>query len=522
MKEYSFSLAPFFQAGIRKDHREATNQPSLLSCKGLKALAPHGLVAPEPITAPMGLTVDWPFPQLFRNQSVTLAGTRSAIYSIDETTWDATVLSLYDAMNPGVPKTIVAPGDDWHWAGMGPNWIATNGVSTVFLTSIKSMYGLQDKVLVFDIIPFQTCCDHMGRVLFGGLSNQFWSSGMQSLIGELLGGGTPTGLSQQLTSGDNWVWFSSVGGGNVLWPIYLQLMVAGVIGIGDYGTSRPAFLDGIERNDFGWIVLSFQGKVLALRPLGKHVIAYGENGISALVMAPLPGVTSSVHAVTPFGEHSIAAFGILSRHMVGGTNDRHVFIDRSGWLWQLTPDLQLTRLGYREQFSPFLNTDVAIEAGPIEDDIYIGNSSTGYLLAKSGGLTSLNEWPTSVRQIGADLVGFTVGSGYDFSFKTSSFNMGQRQVKLLANVHLDGEGYSNASVRTWWRMSQADAFTAGSWVPINSLGFAFPRASGVDFQLEFKGTGSSNTRLDYANVSWQRSDLRALRGIGQDQTTTGA
>lgn len=527
MKEYSFSLAKHLQNGLRSDAREASNQPSLVSTFGVKALAPFGLVAPNPISQPINLPIDWPFPQLFRNESLTLAGTRDQIYSIAPD-YTATQLPLFDAMAPGTPKTIAAPGDDWHWAGMGPNWLVTNGVSTVFKTTQNSIYSQPDQVLVFDSIPFQTACNFKrSRVLLGGLSDHFFSPTMQSVLNELLGLGVATGLNTTLTSGDNMVWFSSVGGGNVLWPIYLQMMVEGVIGVGEYGNFAPAFLDGIERNDFGWNVVGFQGKVLCILPLGESVIVYGENGICALTPTQIARTANPVHLITPFSEKSLCPFGITSRQMVGGSDDRHIFLDKNGWLWQITKDLQVSKLGFKEIFSSFQDTNVSIETGPIEDDFYIGNPSQGFILSKSGGLTETDVWPTSIREINGELVGFglnnyTAGTTASWSFKTSTFNMNVRQVKHIANVHLDGEGFSNAYVRTWWRMSQGDAFHATGWIPFNSMGFAYPRVGGADFQLEVIGQQSGKLRLDYVNVSWQGSDYRAIRGIGETNPSSGA
>ena len=113
-------------------------------------------------------------------------------------------------------------------ADMGKSYMLFNGSCTV-LYMPKSSYG--DKVLVDDTVNVDCGTYHRARVVMGALgTNDFyltaWESYYETLAEEEISGSE---YADDITAGSNFVWWSSIGGGDVLWPYNKDLAMTGTI-----------------------------------------------------------------------------------------------------------------------------------------------------------------------------------------------------------------------------------------------------------------------------------------------------
>jgi len=83
LREYEATFKEGLAKGLRSDESNPINSEALIECFNAKP-AERGLVPFEPLTCPIsGLTIDWPFPQLFIGPYARLLATRTKLYSLD-------------------------------------------------------------------------------------------------------------------------------------------------------------------------------------------------------------------------------------------------------------------------------------------------------------------------------------------------------------------------------------------------------------------------------------------------------
>ena len=166
-----------------------------------------------------------------------------------------------------------------------------NGASTVFHTSHDKMFGMTDKVFVQDDVWIETGCEYKGRALLAGFDNtKFWNIQWQHFF-ESWAGKYDLGLDLDLAFQDNMVWWSTIGGGDLLWLFYPYLHMTGINSIEDaYTMEKPLIFDYLKRNECGFMPMNWQGRVRHLIPFRDVVMGYGDNGVSALrsVVDPQP------------------------------------------------------------------------------------------------------------------------------------------------------------------------------------------------------------------------------------------
>jgi len=511
MKEFATKIERELEAGLRSDSRAKVNHIQLVQCKNLKPVKGVGLCPYEPASNPFsGLSYSHPFPQLFKGRNVTLLAFATAVYTVNESTWAKTLITTYDVFDEASTKSITT-GGAWHFVDLGDVWFLFNGVCVVFKTNRRGMFGYSEKVFVQTVQTIQTGCTHRGRVITGGFSSDFWQGDWKQWMDEWLADGG-SGV-EKANLGSNFVMWSGIGGGDLLFWLLPRIAIYGVLEDPNYHSNTKALIfDMLKRNDLGWMPMEWEGTVQRVAPLGKNVIVYGDNGVTALVPV--------VEPVSTFGKVEIATFGVYGRACVGVGKDRHIFLDKAGRVWQITADLQLTQLGYEEFLYSTLATAI-ISYNPILEEFVIGHSAGSYVLTDAG-LGFATQKVTSIAVIDGAVKGVAPDvSDVEALIETDRFDLGVRGIKQLSTINIGGTSLTSSvmSVAAKYRFNKGSALSTTPYMITNNEGNARLEPSGIDFALLVKNTNYVYADIGYIEVRYRVTDRRYIRGIYASQNT---
>lgn len=504
MREFKGHETTALMTGLRPSSRGSRYTQHLYEATNVQ-LDDFGLQGYSAVTQAIdpAPTISFPFPQLFRFKRRTFLLEQTAINSVDEVSfpWSSNSLTTYDPDTPANTKAITGSGV-WHGADFGDSYFFTNGTSVVFLLGVEKLHGNSEKVFVQNSVTVNTLCTHKGRLVAAGFdSSNFWNSTFDSIFSTWRSALTESADFQFPVDeiGEAWLFYSSIGGGDFLpWLFYPSGYSY------DIGPDAGKLLEAFEENHVGFLPMPYQGIVQVVKPLGDHLIAYGEDGIAAF---------------TPFANQYAVGYG-LSRHLkvgvdgrsaVGGDDERHFFIDKSGSLWTVGGDLSFQQLGYEEFFFPYLGGDMAIVSSDKEDRTYFSDGTDHYLW-KNGGLTKHDQALTSVVfQEGGEVGVVDSLSGSEALVTTGVLDMNIAGLKTLTWVELGYEDGGTVSVALDYRYGQ-NAFARSDFVEINEDGFARLQITAREFRIVVKATDHENFELDYIQYAWQPTDKRTIRG----------
>jgi hypothetical protein len=296
----------------------------------------------------------------------------------------------------------------------------------------------------------------------------------------------------------NWVMWSSIGGGDFpLWLLYPD----GYEQLG-LGPSKERFVEAMKRNELGWAPLPFNGTVQVLKPLGENVIAYGDEGIQAI----LPRGNK-------IGFRRVANFGVLGRGAVGGDQDSHVFLDSRGTLWELGSDLTLRRLGYDEWFSAFPATSTALSLKPSPKEVFICSPTKGYMLNSQGLIEHPDKVTSGTFMDGSFYAVMTSAVSGDIRVRTTSHDNRRQALKQLHDIQIWYEDITDLTVRVLYRYDHNSSWVTWGPVAVNPQGVVYPALTALNFKVEVRGTPGTLPRLDGIEVRWNLVDKRAIRGV---------
>lgn len=506
--EILYNLSSFLEKGLRRTENLTLGAPANVEVLGLRptegGMRAH-LKPDDPFSGAVSVT--WPFPQFFRTRSKTLLCYETTVYEVDESDWSTTELTTYNMLDETVEKAITA-GGTWQFVDMGKSWALFNGSCSVFKTDWFS-----EKALVVDGVSIQTGSFFRGRLLLGGFGSDFWSSTVDGtswsdLWGsetELLGTwGHSLGSPEQ-----NWVWWSRIGGGDVLHLFRPDLAQSGIPGLSSlsniHDEDDPLWLDFLKSLQTGMMPMDWRGSVLNMLPLRDRVVVYGEDGVS--IVSP-----ASTDLSPTFGliESSIPQ-GLAHRTACGGTQDQQFFIDNYGDLWTITTQ-GFQKLGFGEFLSPYLDEDWIITPDPREQEVILSCSSTSFVLSNNG----LSESKYSVSGGGFVSGGFGATfvqqTGTKFKLQTNPFDMNAGDQKRLVSVEADYEGVSDLTLKISVRYERG-----GDWITLSTLypspegQFLFP-VMGCEFYLTLEGTFTTSTLLKALRVRFHYASDRGVRG----------
>lgn len=245
-----------------------------------------------------------------------------------------------------------------------------------------------------------------------------------------------------------------------------------------------------------------QGDVLYVKPLRDHVVAYGENFITAYSPVEVP--------IPTFGKMDLASYGIACRGAVAGGLDKHAFIDVRGKLRVLNNQLQMQVYDYEEWFYPAIEAgtaEIAMSYDENEDRFYITmkDATTDvvcmYLFTNSG----LSKIETQIVHCLAgtrhtassgEISGcIEDGGGDNFHLLTDWIDFGTSELKELHSLQIVGEDYTSMKARVWFLPTQNTSIVAGESYTPDNRGEIFPEQTGVAFQLELLSTDYTNVRV---------------------------
>lgn len=512
MKEFGFDIDLW--KGLRKYSDQRREVDSLVECvNAVPKGEERGLVQYNEVINPMSsITVTWPFPQLFRGKGVTLLAYETAIYTVNETTWVPTLITTYDAFDISNTKSITA-GGVWHFMDFYDTWMLFNGKCVVFHTERYNIFGGTDKTLVQDAVTVQTGCDFRGRGLMGGFKvSDFQTTDWQTFWSNWLLN-KPSGMTISETIDTNFVLWTSIGGGDLLWLFYKDIAESGFTADGFHDAVRPLVFEQMRRNERGFMPMPWQGTILKLAPLGNKVIVYGDGGISALVPYAEP--------VPTFGLVDVLGVGVAERGAVAVGPMGHVFVDQTGMLWLIDGELKLRQLGYQEYFRDMIGNDIVGTYDPLENEYRLCSGTKGYLWSP-GGLCEISQLVTSAARVGADDVGIFVKTGDgSMVITTDVFDMKMMGIKNVSQVDLGASASTTAEVAIDYRYKTGDKFYRSGWKRVNQYGTVFPNVSGIEFRLVIRANPYDAMKYDRVSVRWKSSDKRFVRGAYTKQQILG-
>ncbi|KKN73952.1 hypothetical protein LCGC14_0395170 [marine sediment metagenome] len=541
MREFSDTISKPFEAGLRRYHKTRRGEQQLFELINLKSTQ-FGLVPYEPVVNPFSeeilggglLDLDFPFPQLFVGKKYTLLASRNKIYFVDPNDWSAIYeLTLYDAENVDNEKSITE-GGHWEFIDFWDFWILTNGKCSVFGCGKDRMLGDTFKVYVHDGVPVSCGCDHKGRVIFGGFDpTQFWDSTWETLWDSWYAVNQDTGISQttqegadtvKMPVGNNFVWWSSIGGGDALFLFFPQIVGQTGFITSSYGASKPIIMDILKKNEQGFVPMPFQGMVRASRPLGDYIINYSDGGVNA--MKPTAGPAPTMEQI------DLGLGGISNRGAIAGDDNSHVYIDNSGMMIMISSNLEVTPLGYREFFYPLLGTDIIIShsSNPQNNsrfgEYYISNGDQGFYLGE-GGLNEHKQIVTSTKYFQGNTIGFCnemVDIADVFGYiGIDVLDGGMVGLKTLEWVRITGTetmwdptvdaSSLSVAVDYRYRIGTDTSWKRTSYKKVNREGIVYFPIAALDFRIMIRVSEYDKLDIDYIEYGIKIGDKRFQRSV---------
>ena len=526
MREFIDRIDKSMLQGLRPRDRLLVDSNFLFQSQNAIPRA-EGMELYEKITDPFSSapTVNFPFPQLFRGKEVTLLCFENTIYTVTETAgaWTTTLITTYDYADTGNTKAIATGGGIWQFVDYGADsWFLFNGLEVIFKRRHLEFAAGANKVFVQDDIDINTGCTHMGRHITGGFNaSNFWNADWQTFFDTWLAKVTATNsaipLDGTLGLGENYVMWSAIGGGDILGHFYSEIGIKGITLEQD--AADPMFLDILERNDSGYVPMPTPGKVLCVKPFGKNVIVYSEDGITALQFSLSP--------IPTYGVKQLTSFGIYERGAVGGDDLQHTFVDTSGNVHIINENLEVKRLGYTEYIGGMVGDSMLVTQDPLLKDIYISSDSDCYLLSDSG-LGQASELVTSIDMAEGGRIGvskvLTATGRKDFLICSHQRDMGYRGFKMIQSLEVGIDTADPVYVAIDYRHSKSDGYTRTGFVLCSPEGVAVIPATGIDFRYVVKVPYVDDTNWyvepDYILAHWKAIDNRFRRGLADVNTGT--
>ena len=512
MREYSYKRK--LTTGLRRRAETGRNVDVLVESTFVKPVE-EGLRSASAVVNPFASSQysAFPFPQLIRGATVTLLVGRATLKEVDTSAdiWTTTDIVTYDAYNPTVRKPIV-PGGVWQFIDFFDTWLLLNGRCVVYKShEVGMITGETDRVLVQDTVDVNTGCAFKGRVLFGGFNpDTYWTAEWKTIWNDYVAAFN-FDVSRDMPVGENFVMWSSIGGGDALNLFHADLATSGHI---NEDTQTNLFLDYYKRNEAGLLPIPYPGTLQALKPHNKGVIVYGENGVGLLfpVTEPIP----------TFGFQPLLNIGISDRGAVGGDEEMQIFIDTGGKLRSIDANGKVELLDYSEYLAALLGQDMVISYDRSDTEFYIsGRTEAGdkltYVLTPKG----LGKAPQHITSAffaeGALLGVFVEESSTEVVMVTDIMDFEIRDLKLITTVELGAETNGDIWVAVDYRYSKSDAFVRSEWVLLNAEGFARVQKAGIEFRLCVKCSTYVGLKLDYVTVRWGLAGKRIVRGLYAEQ-----
>lgn len=211
--------------GLGATDRMPANSESFVELSGCLA-APEGLIAYQSkvnedllsLMEDAGISVEHPFPQVFRCQKKTIVLTETALYVVTEgTPWTWAKATVLDFHDQSYTYRIAPGGGAWAVVDVGDPIIAFNETN-MLLIGQSSVFG-EDKFLA------GAMCSFRGRIMMGDFSdwNEEWAA-----IAQMINADSPVSFPTTVTP--NLIWWSKFGADDFYWMLQPIQAVYGPIG----------------------------------------------------------------------------------------------------------------------------------------------------------------------------------------------------------------------------------------------------------------------------------------------------
>jgi len=468
---------------------------------GIEGYTPNVKAFP-PIYAVGGVTlldttIDWPFPQIFHTDSGLYMGNKTGLYVLEYT---------------------------------GGKWIGTAITSTVYTHGITWPWTLANSPL-FPVFASGDC------FVYYDYDNTYWAVWNKTYDGET-------------REGSRWSdeWYQPVAAcafkGQIITcgattattsPSQSRIVRWTEIGAFDFlGKTANA-----RKNTAGFTYAPTDDGEILLRclPIKNMVIIYGTFSTFALVSVDRP--------VATFEIRPLKGVGIGNPLAVGGNLDKHLMIDRFGYLWMVTytPGVvggghsEMKRLGYSEYFADSVG-DVSVVYNNMEDEFYIGDGRRSFLY-NDFGLTEIGKCVTSfvdlknsqitnqndVENIYNDPAGFIRPlPEQEFYYSTDILDFNLSAIKTIESVEIGGSFglKTTAEVMVQWRNDKRGSFRDTPWKRCSPEGFVAPLVSGVEVKVILRLSTYVDIELNHITVRYKVTDKRFIRGMYQNVSSSDA
>jgi len=505
-REHPYTIREALQNGLAPVSPVAPNAPWLELCQNVVP-SEHGAVDPEPVTYPLPgdpPEISWPFPQLLAGGRVILLCGETSINMVDSDSW--TLLSSSQprsSLDLSTPMDITA-GGVWHLAAMQDVWFLTNGKTLVF--DAPSNQGF---VLANIATKFQSICHDDYRLVLGGPSGAWfslsrWTDCVMPAWREAQG--LDRFSHDEQVVDDAWIIWGVRGGGANDIPYHTLLAALGLRGNDEFDYVQPIILEAIERGEIGMAPTRGYGKILAVKPLGRRVIGYGENGVFTL---------------TPEGntyrEERVSGVGLKDRGAVAGDDNEHVFIGSDDGLWVYPDNAETPRSLRFEYLLSSLGSDIVVSYDPARRHYWISDDTICYVLNEHKRLGGpVYVLPTGLfRDRTKGLVGITDTDGDTSTVQVRScpIDLNARGWKRMHVYQFQGDGLDSMYGLVYWRRGSHDVWHYGTSVPFNYQDVAYPTTDFVDCKIQISGTkGEGETHIAQIEARYVAMDRRARRG----------
>jgi len=541
MREFSADLGDILKTGLRNrevDDRQALKFLELCNLEPTDSgLVPFNSVVPAfdltALTA-SGVEIEHPFPQVFIGSQYGFICTTDSIYTFSLNNFKTiSRLTIYDHDNPTV-ETDLNTGIPWNLIDMGKSWILLNGVDLVYYFNTEGMIGVEDKVYVRKNYGVGCGTYYKGRIVLGGLKpDTFWSGTWQNFWNTWITKKKDTGLDfNKMINGintlmpveKNWLWWSTIGGGDVSMLIKGEGMVSGNL-TSDYDSSNPLYRAILKRNEQGFACLDKPGSILCIKALGEYIIVYGDYSIKAYKHKDI-GLGSTL---APINIPLLDTVGLLNSGAADGDLYHHVFLDSSGTLWELTSDLMAKVLGYKEYFFDMLRTGPKVTYTQLPFNVdtfgafYITDGFVTYKLVKNG-LLKVTQSISSATY----MQGNSIGICEDFDreeigyFTTDILDLNRTGIKTINSIDVicnEDTVVKSGTIKVciYYRYTQGEAYKVTDWYLCNNEGSVNFPVQAVDFKIKIKVSDYRRFSIGRLIIHFQYNDRRFKRSLDVNQ-----
>jgi hypothetical protein len=245
-----------------------------------------------------------------------------------------------------------------------------------------------------------------------------------------------------------------------------------------------------ESNLAGKRPLDWAGYVYQLLKLDNSVIAYGENGVSALTPN---GVVWGLQGIYPIG--------VQCRTAIAGDDNEHFFVDSNYRLFRLTKD-GIKLLDYSEYISSMVNPVLTLDSET--GYLYICDGVHGYIY--SSRFNSFGEGPINVTGFGLQsgttyVTAPSAISTPKFQITTDIYDMGTRKPKTITCVEVGVDLANYLEVMIEARVGNNLPFIESPWVLVNPDGRAWITCYGLEFKIHLRSYTYEYFKVDYLKVN---------------------